>query len=275
MKRSRPAVREKGARLPFVALFLAALLVIVQGCTSSGAGASASKSESLKNGGPTTAADFKDMDESTRMQDVPAFDPEKPAVIRRGNKDRKMVALTIDDGWNRDDRILDLLEEYSIACTVFLIGGRGVAEADPAWIERMDSDGFEVCTHTYSHYKLTNRPEAWVAEDISKGLDVIAQVTGRRYPYMRPPGGFYDDVVIRAAAENGCYLVLWTSEFGDANQNVTADQEVKAVLSNLCNGDIILCHFGGQHTYEALRRLIPEILDRGYEFGTLSQVIAP
>jgi peptidoglycan/xylan/chitin deacetylase (PgdA/CDA1 family) len=138
----------------------------------------------------------------------------------------------------------------------------------------MNADGFEVCTHTYSHYKLTDRPEDWVADDIRKGLDVIQEVTGKRYPYMRPPGGFYDDNVIQAAAENGCYLVLWTSEFGDTNSNVTADQEVKAVLSNLCNGDIILCHFGGTHTYDALKRLIPEIRGRGYEFVTLSQLIS-
>lgn len=246
-------------------------LSLMQGCTiSKSSGKQTPKQETSQAG-----TGDRELDEGTRLQDVPVFDPNKPAVISRGNNDRKMVALTIDDGWSRDDRILDLLESYDIRCTVFPIGGRGVAESNPEWIWRMDEDGFEVCTHTYSHYKLTNRPQAWVADDIRKGQDVIAEVTGKRYPYMRPPGGFYDKTVIQAAAENGCYVVLWTSEFGDTNNSITADQEVKRVISNLCNGGIILCHFGGSHTYEALTRLIPEIQRQGYQFGTLSELLAP
>jgi len=257
------------ANITITTLLVGALAV--SGCAPNKAGAGQSSDQETRQDGNGS----QELDEGTRLQEVPAFDPNKPSVIRRGNKDRKMVTLTIDDGWNKDDRILDLLEFYGIKVTVFPIGGRGVADVHPDWIERMDADGFEVCTHTYSHYKLTDRPEQWVADDIRKGQDVIAELTGKRYPYMRPPGGFYDKTVIQAAAENNCYLVLWTSEFGDTNNKITADQEVNAVLSNLCNGDIILCHFGGFHTYEAMERLIPEIQRRGYGFGTLSELIAP
>jgi len=206
---------------------------------------------------------------------VPAFDPGKPLVIEMGNTSRKEVALTIDDGWNRDDRILDLLERYGIRCTVFVIGGRGVAEANPEWIRRMDRDGFEVCTHTYSHYKLTDHPVGWIVDDIRKGQDVIASVTGKRYPYMRPPGGFVNEAVRAAASQCGCHIVMWSNEFGDTSTEITVEGEVKAVLSRLRNGDIILCHFGGRNTYEALRRLIPEITNRGYRFVTLSELLSP
>lgn len=206
---------------------------------------------------------------------VPPYDPKAAAVIKTGNPNRKMVTLTIDDGWNKDDRILGLLESHGIRCTVFPIGGRGVAEANPEWIRRMDRGGFEVCTHTYSHYKLTDHPEQWISDDIRKGREVIASVTGKRYPYMRPPGGFLNDAIISAAAANGCYVVMWSNSLGDTNPNITVDAEVSAVLSNLRNGDIILCHFGGYHTYEALSRLIPEIENRGYSFGTLTELLIP
>lgn len=206
---------------------------------------------------------------------VPVFDPNRETVIKRGNPDRPMVAITIDDGWNRDDRILDLLESYGIRCTVFVVGGRGVAESNPQWIARMDRAGFEVCSHTYDHYKLTDHPFDYVLEDITKGQDVIAAVTGKRYPYMRPSGGSYNDTTIEACRAAGCYLVMWSNSDGDTSQGITVDQEVAAVLNNLKNGDIILCHFGGHNTYEVLRRVIPEIKSRGYQIGTLSEVIAP
>jgi peptidoglycan/xylan/chitin deacetylase (PgdA/CDA1 family) len=260
------------------ALFLVVLLVL-QGCS---AGVTESQEDSgskpeaqQETQGRTGESGGTQEEEKSQpqSQQVPPFDPDKPIVIRRGNPDRKMVTLTIDDGWNRDDRILDLLESYDIKCTVFPIGGRGVAEANPEWIRRMDRDGFEVCTHTYSHYKLTDHPQEWIAADIRKGQDVIAAVTGKRYPYMRPPGGFLNEAVERAAAENGCYVVMWSNELGDTNPNITADGEVSAVLSRLSNGDIILCHFGGYHTYDALKRLIPEIQNRGYRFVTLTELL--
>jgi peptidoglycan/xylan/chitin deacetylase (PgdA/CDA1 family) len=211
----------------------------------------------------------------TVVSTVPVFDPPKPEVINRGNPNRRMVALTIDDGWNRDDRILDLLRAQNVPATTFLIGGRGVAEGDPAWVKSLDDAGLEVCSHTYDHYKLTDHPEEYIADDIKHGLDVIQSITGKRLPYMRPPGGFVNEAVIQAAVENRCYVVMWTSAFGDTNDKVTADQEVQSVLANLCNGDIILCHWGGYYTYQAMSRLIPEIRAGGYEFGTLSQVLAP
>ncbi len=215
------------------------------------------------------------LESSLALPQVPSFDPEKPLVIERGNNARKEVALTIDDGWNKDDRILDLLEKQGIRCTVFVIGGRGVGESNQEWIKRMDHDGFEVCTHTYSHYKLTDHPVQWILEDIRRGQDVIASVTGKRYPYMRPPGGFVNEAVRSAAAHCGCHIVMWSNEFGDISPQMTAEGEANAVLSRLRNGDIILCHFGGYHTYDALKLLIPEIKNRGYRFVTLSELLAP
>lgn len=266
-----------GLRVPMI-LAITLSLVLLPGCSTS----NLASEETAPIEDPAPAPDGFDPgngDSGTGMgfqpqsEAVPVFDPSKPLVIERGNADRKMVALTIDDGWSKDDRILDLLEYYGIRCTVFPIGGRGVAEADPAWIKRMDDDGFEVCTHTYSHYKLTDHPEEWISEEIFKGREVIASITGKRYPYMRPPGGFVNNAVKAAAAANGCYIVLWSNEFGDASQNITVDGEVSAVLSRLSNGDIILCHFGGRNTYEALQRLIPEIQSRGYRFVTLTELL--
>lgn len=208
-------------------------------------------------------------------QAVPSFNPSRDIVIRKGDAGRREVALTIDDGWNRDDRILNLLGSYGIRCTVFVVGGRGVAEAHPEWVRRMDQMGFEVCTHTYDHYKLTDHPYDYIVWDIRRGQEVIAAVTGKTYPYMRPSGGAYNDTVIQACRDCSCYLVLWSNSLGDTDTGATVESESAAVLSDLQDGDIILCHFGGHHTYEALSRIIPEALSRGYRFVTLTELLAP
>jgi peptidoglycan/xylan/chitin deacetylase (PgdA/CDA1 family) len=39
-------------------------------------------------------------------------------------------------------------------------------------------------------------------------------------------------------------------------------------------GDIILCHWGSESSYEAMKRILPELKARGYEFVTISELIA-
>lgn len=224
--------------------------------------------------------DWLDFNFKLNMTKVGAYYPAnmalpavKPQVISRGNPNEKKVALTIDDGWNADDRILDLLEKNHIKATVFVIGGRGVGESHPDWIRRMDRDGFEVSTHTFDHYVLTNLSDQAIDTDILKGQEVLSKVTNKKYPYMRPSGGGYSRRVLNDVAGLGYKMVMWSNELGDTKSGITADQEVKNVLSHLSNGDIILCHFGGHHTYDALARLVPEILRRGYKITTVTDVM--
>jgi peptidoglycan/xylan/chitin deacetylase (PgdA/CDA1 family) len=273
---SARAVRSKPFAVAAAAAALLLLFALVPGC-------SGSRRSAVEQAGGGARAEGDGAGEEAVPPEkgggaaggVPRFDPARETVIKRGNPDRMEVTLTIDDGWNRDDRILDLLQSQGIRCTVFVVGGRGVAESNPDWVARMDRMGWEVCTHTYDHYKLTDHPYEYVVEDIRKGQEVIAAATGKTYPYMRPSGGSYNDTVVQACRDCSCYLVMWSNSLGDTDQGATVDGEVAAVLNNLKNGDIVLSHFGGHHTYEALSRLIPEIKRRGYRFVTLTELLSP
>lgn len=52
---------------------------------------------------------------------------------------------------------------------------------------------------------------------------------------------------------------------------------VANTISNIENGDIILFHdyvyYDESHTVEALKVIIPELINRGYKFVTLSQLL--
>lgn len=200
------------------------------------------------------------------------FEPD-PRIITHGNRNQKKVAITIDDGWNADNHILDLMEFYGIRCTVFVIGGRDVAESHKNWLRRMDQDGFEICTHTYSHYLVTGLTENELRRDIKKGQRVLTRVTNKAYPYLRTCGGIYNEEALNVIDDLGYKLVLWDVELRDTDKNATVDSEIRNVLENVKNGSIVLCHFGGYHTYRALRTIIPELLRRGYTITTVSDVL--
>ncbi len=198
--------------------------------------------------------------------------PVKPAVITRGNPDLKRVAITIDDGWNADPRILELFEQSKVKFTAFLIGGRGVADAQPEFVKRIADAGGEICSHTFSHYVMSGKPEDFVVKELWNGQGPITNVTHTVLPYVRFSGGAYDQAALTWTGREGFWIVNWTLDTRDSAPNPTIEAEVNAVMGGLCNGAIILCHFGGHNTYEVLSRIIPEIRKKGYEVTSLSRV---
>ncbi len=200
--------------------------------------------------------------------------PAQPVqVITRGNPELKRVAITIDDGWNTDMKILELLKDWDIEWTAFLIGGRGVAESNPDLVRAIRDAGAEVCNHTYSHYVMRGKDQTFVVDELWRSQEAITRVTHEIYPYTRFSGGAYDDASLQWAADQGFWTVNWTVSSGDTGKGVTADFQVNSILSNLQPGAIILFHFGGYNTYEVLSRVIPEIQRRGYEVTSLSRVL--
>jgi peptidoglycan/xylan/chitin deacetylase (PgdA/CDA1 family) len=207
------------------------------------------------------------------MSDDELFRPVNPMVYSHGNVLEKRVSITLDDGFSRDEKLLSLFEEYNIACTVFIIGGRGIGEKRPDWIRRMDEHGFEVCTHTFDHSTLTRLTDKQIEDELRKGQKVITNVTGKKYAYIRPPMGVYDDRVLKIAARNGYKLVLWNNAIYDYVFGIKAEHQKASVLNTLKNGDIIIAHFGAYNTYAVLKEVIPEILKRGYEIVTISRLL--
>jgi peptidoglycan-N-acetylglucosamine deacetylase len=205
--------------------------------------------------------------------DSDIFRPVSPSVYTIGNPALKRVAITLDDGWVRDEKTIDLFRQYNIQATVFIIGGRNIAEKRPDWIKEMDDLGFEVCTHTYSHYFLSFFTDKDVEKQIRNGQKIITNVTHKKFPYLRPPMGAYDSRVLRIAAQNGYKIILWSNAILDYIKGIKPEKQIASVMGKLRNGDIILAHFGAYNTYEVLKALIPQILARGYEIGTVSSVL--
>ena len=199
--------------------------------------------------------------------------PAQPVgVVTRGNPNLKRVALTLDDGWNADMRILDLIKKLKIKFTTFLIGDRGVADAHPEFVKAIKDAGGEVCSHTWDHYVMKGKDEGTVMDEIWKSQEVITKVTNEIYPYIRFSGGAYDQPALEWTAREGFWMVNWTISDNDTARGVTPDSQVNAILGNLQPGAIILCHWGGHNTYDVLARAIPEIQSRGYEVTSLTRV---
>ncbi|MFC4304847.1 polysaccharide deacetylase family protein [Cohnella boryungensis] len=207
-----------------------------------------------------------------------AYYEERDEVVWEVPMKDKLVALTFDDGPNpvTTPEILDLLREYEAKSTFFVVGRR--MEKFPDVVRREALEGHEVANHTYSHLYLNHRfSRERLIEELGRTEKKIFSLTGKRCPWFRPPGGFFNDNVIQIAREQGYKMVLWSWHQDTKDWSSPGTQKiVNKVLKNVRNGDIILFHdhvLGSKQTVQALKTILPELKRRGYRMVTVSELV--
>ncbi len=185
------------------------------------------------------------------------------------------IALTFDDGPHKHytDEILDILDEFGIKATFFVIGQN--CEQSPQTVQRIIDCGHEIGNHTYSHPHLSVITTKELTDEINKTEKLLEECYNYRPKLFRPPEGVYSSEIAKALGELDYIPVLWTVDTTDW-KHPTPEEITKNVTSNISAGRIILCHdyvSGKSSTPEALRSFIPELLSRGYVFVTVSELI--
>jgi peptidoglycan/xylan/chitin deacetylase (PgdA/CDA1 family) len=185
------------------------------------------------------------------------------------------VALTFDDGPHPKytPMVLDILAEYGVKATFFTVGSN--AEAYPALIERICREGHELGNHTHSHDHVAKMSRERLDGDVRRCSETIRAITGAKPRYFRPPEGVCNEYVREICDAEGMSIVLWSVDTRDwAHTGV--EEICRNVRHNTTNGSIILMHdFIGKNspTPEALRQIVPMLLESGYAFVTVTQLL--
>ena len=174
---------------------------------------------------------------------------------------RPMVALTFDDGPYSPvtGRILDVLECSDSRATFFVEGDR-VSGCAPT-VRRAAELGCQIGVHTWDHRCLmTQLSEEEIRAQLSATADAVSQVSGIVPTLSRPVGGAVDYP-----------MILWSVDTRDwESQN--ADAVCAEVLNSVQDGDIILMHDLYPSTAEAVERLVPVLIEQGYELVTVEEL---
>jgi peptidoglycan-N-acetylglucosamine deacetylase len=102
------------------------------------------------------------------------------------------------------DRIFQLLDETNCRATFFCLGW--VADQYPDVIRRIDAAGYEVATHSYAHQLAYEQSPAEFADDLSRSIRALQDVTGKPVRAYRAPGfsiKFLNRWVFPILIENG------------------------------------------------------------------------
>ena len=188
---------------------------------------------------------------------------------------QKQIYLTFDDGPSSNtDRILDILKEYDVKATFFVVGKTD--ERSVRAYQRIIDEGHTLAMHSYSHKynEIYESRESFIA-DLEKLQEYLYQVTGVWPRFYRFPGGSSNTVsktdmqeLITYLSESGITYFDWNVASGDA---VNGQLDIESIVNN-CLGKLdslnvcmILMHDAADKntTVEALPEIISQIQDRG------------
>ncbi|WP_295630094.1 polysaccharide deacetylase family protein [uncultured Intestinimonas sp.] len=189
-------------------------------------------------------------------------------------RDQKMIAISFDAAWGNEDtqELIDILARYNVKATFFVVGEW--VDKYPESVKALHDAGHEVMNHSDDHAHMTQLSKEEIIADVEACNDKIEAVTGVRPTLIRPPYGEYDDNVITAIRSIGMEPIQWDVDSLDW-KDLSAQEITKRVTSKVQAGSIVLFHNAALHTPEALPTILETLLQEGYTFVPISQLILP
>ena len=131
--------------------------------------------------------------------------------------------------------------------------------------------------HTYSHLIIKDRDATELISEIENCRNTIYEICGENTILFRPPGGVLSDVGADDAEIFENYnVIMWSIDTKDWAHH-TSQEISEYVIRNTKAGDIILMHdyiSQDSPTPSALEIIIPELINKGFEFVTVSDLIS-
>ena len=212
------------------------------------------------------------------------FRPPFGKNIVRLNTDRRIVALTYDDGPNPPytERLLDVLAKHNVKATFFMIGNR--IEKHPETVNRVIAEGHQLGNHTYSHPLLGFLPPSYVQRQIERTDNLLRQHGISEQIVLRAPmlTRFLPVAyVLEKTDRTHISCNVWSWDWTTQNPDKITETVLKKTLSSTGAGSIIVLHDGKAEnknanrsgTIEATDRIITALKQDGYQFVRLSDVI--
>ena len=189
-------------------------------------------------------------------------------------RDQKMISISFDAAWGNEDTqmLIDILGKYNVKATFFVVGAW--VDKYPESVKALADAGHEVMNHSNTHAHMSQLSRDEIIADVNACNDKVEAVTGVRPTLIRPPYGEYDDNVISAIRSIGMEPIQWDVDSLDWKE-LPASEITQRVTSKVQPGSIVLFHNAAIHTPEALPAILEALLQQGYTFVPISQLILP
>ena len=215
-------------------------------------------------------------------------------------KGQKLIALTLDLCEDRGEvagyegRIFDYLRAENVKATLFS-GGKWLRSHVARTQQLMTDPLFELANHAEAHRNLRKLDGQALTDEIAgpqrayEGIRAglaktqcassqpeALQSVPERLSLFRFPFGACSAASLNAVNDAGLLAIQWDLSSGDPDPHMDAKAIAEQIIRHVKPGSIIIGHANGRgwHTAEALPLVIPKLKALGYQFVTVSELLA-
>jgi chitin deacetylase len=199
-------------------------------------------------------------------------------IVPRVETERKVVALTFDDGPRGDtvDGILAVLAKHGVKATFFVCGAdiekhRGAAA-------KLVAAGHELGNHSYSHKRMVFKSPKFIREEFGR-TDALIRAAGHRGPiHVRAP--YCKKLValpLYFQQHDRIHVTFDVEPESDPELDADANRLVAHVIAEARPGSIILLHpwyRGRERSRAAIDPIIVGLKQKGYELVTVDELLS-
>jgi len=184
----------------------------------------------------------------------------------------KQVAISFDAAWGADktEKIMDLLDEYNVSATFFLVGFW--VEKFPDLVTAIENRGFEIGTHSNTHPDMTKLTAEQMESELQTSIDLIENLTTKDVKLFRAPYGSYNNQLLTTAEKLGLQTIQWDVDSLDW-KGISGAEISGRVVNKVKNGSIILCHNNSDHILDALPIIFDRLKNQGYTITCVGDLI--
>ena len=205
----------------------------------------------------------------------------KPVYI---DPNHPVICLTFDDGpqlwydYNESSSVMiqNILHKYDVSATFYVVG-EALTERD-AWtdyevysfIKESIFNGNEYGSHTHYHDDLEELGATELVKTINEPAKVLYDLVGYKMKTYRPPYGYFNSYVL---SNQPMPAILWNIDSLDWSLR-DPDEIFEEVMGyKLDDGDVLLFHEIYDETAQAIDKIIPELINKGYQMVTISDML--
>lgn len=194
----------------------------------------------------------------------------------------KVCCLTFDDGPSANTgRVLEILEQYGVKATFFVVGTSAATPAGQEWLKRIAAAGHAIGMHSWSHdYKKVYASVEAFLEEFNSLYQWIYQTAGVYPSVYRFPGGSLNGYnrgvyqeIIAEMTRRGFVYYDWNASAQDATVYPRPAWEIAADCLRGVGRElvVVLCHDSAARTttVDALPTVIQGYQNAGYAFSPL------
>lgn len=198
--------------------------------------------------------------------------------VYKGVSTRRSIALTFDDGPSESTpELLELLDRHRATATFFQCGSN--VRRLPRVAREVASAGHEIGNHSDTHPYLYLKGARFILDQLTRAQESIEASTGLNPRLFRAPYGVRWFGLREAQRRLGLLGVMWTTIGVDWRWT---SQQVASLLDRRARNGAIFCLHDGRLleprpdisvTIRAVEQLLPLLIDKGYHFERVSDIL--